>query len=88
MTKEQLQIESLILVALAKLFNEQSTYLIGELKNQTKMNFNIAVSATNNFVKGIETRLDDSEKDFLQNMVIVMNDGLTEMRTELNKKPL
>ena len=51
MTKEQLQIESLILVAIAKLFNEQSTYLIGELKNQTKMNFNIAVSAANNFVK-------------------------------------
>lgn len=54
MDAKKLQIESLILVALAKNFNEQGTYLIGELKAQTKFNFNVAMNATNNFVKGIE----------------------------------
>ena len=57
MTKEDLQIESLILVALAKNFNSQGTYLIGELKQQTKQNFNTATNATHNFVAGIEKNL-------------------------------
>ena len=64
MEKSQLQIESLILVALAKNFNSQGTYLIGELKAQTKFNFNVAMSATNNFVKSIEDKLGDNLQKF------------------------
>lgn len=36
MDAKKLQIESLILVALAKNFNSQGTYLIGELNNKQR----------------------------------------------------
>ncbi len=88
MEKSQLQIESLILVALAKHFNSQGTYLIGELKAQTKFNFNVAMSATNNFVKSIEDKLQPDEVKFLEDLVGVMDNALFEMRKELQtKKP-
>ena len=86
MDKYKLQIESLILVALAKHFNSQGTYLIGELKQQTKMNFNVAMSATNNFVNGIEKGLLPDEKKFLVDLVGVMDDALFEMRKDLDKQ--
>ncbi len=86
MTNEKLQIESLILVALAKNFNSQGTYLIGELKQQTKMNFNIAMNATNNFVNSIESRLDENEVKFLNELIGVMDDALCEMRKDLYSK--
>lgn len=86
MENSQLQIESLILVAIAKNFNSQGTYLIGELKAQTKFNFNVAMSSTNNFVKSIEDRLKPDEVKFLDELVGVMDNALFEMRKELNKK--
>ena len=86
MDAKKLQIESLILVALAKHFNSQGTYLIGELKQQTKMNFNIAMNATNNFVNGIEKGLLPDEKKFLDDLVGVMDDALFEMRKDLDKQ--
>ncbi|MCE2706935.1 MAG: hypothetical protein LW807_07655 [Proteobacteria bacterium] len=86
MNAKKLQIESLILVALAKHFNSQGTYLIGELKQQTKMNFNVAMSATNNFVNGIEKGLLPDEKKFLDDLVGVMDDALFEMRKDLDKQ--
>lgn len=86
MDAKKLQIESLILVALAKNFNEQGTYLIGELKAQTKFNFNVAMNATNNFVKGIEKGLLPDEAKFLEDLVGVMNDALYQMRLDLEKQ--
>lgn len=86
MDAKKLQIESLILVALAKNFNSQGTYLIGELKQQTKMNFNVAMSATNNFVAGIEKGLKEDERQFLNDLVGVMDDALYEMRKDLEKQ--
>lgn len=86
MDAKKLQIESLILVALAKNFNEQGTYLIGELKAQTKFNFNVAMNATNNFVKGIEKGLLPDEAKFLEDLVSVMNDALYQMRLDLEKQ--
>ena len=86
MDAKKLQIESLILVALAKNFNKQGTYLIGELKAQTKFNFNVAMNATNNFVKGIEKGLLEDESKFLEDLVGVMNDALYQMRLDLEKQ--
>ena len=87
MEQSKLQIESLILVAIAKHFNSQGTYLIGELKAQTKFNFNVAMSATNNFVKSIENNLQPDEVKFLEDLIGAMDDAMSEMRKELNKKP-
>jgi hypothetical protein len=86
MDAKKLQIESLILVAIAKHFNSQGSYLIGELKQQTKMNFNVAMSATSNFVKGIEMNLRPDEVKFLDDLVGVMDDALFEMRKDLDKQ--
>lgn len=85
MDTKKLQIESLILVALAKNFNSQGTYLIGELKQQTKQNFNIAMNATHNFVAGIEKNLQPEEVKFLEDLVGTMDDALSDMRKELYK---
>lgn len=85
MDTKKLQIESLILVALAKNFNSQGTYLIGELKQQTKQNFNIAMNATHNFVAGIEKNLQPEEVKFLEELVGTMDDALADMRKELHK---
>ena len=87
MDKAKLQIESLILVAIAKHFNSQGSYLIGELKAQTKFNFNVAMSATNNFVKAIENNLQPDEVKFLEDLIGAMDDAMSEMRKELNNKP-
>lgn len=57
--------EKVILVALAKLFSEQSTYIIGELKQQTKMRFNIAVSSVDSFINQIESNLSEDDKKTL-----------------------
>lgn len=86
MDAKKLQIESLILVALAKHFNSQGTYLIGELKQQTKQNFNIAMNATHNFVAGIEKNLKPEEVKFLEDLVGTMDDALADMRNELHKE--
>jgi len=86
MDAKKLQIESLILVALAKNFNSQGTYLIGELKQQTKQNFNIAMNATHNFVAGIEKNLQPEEVKFLEELVGTMDDALADMRKELHKE--
>jgi hypothetical protein len=86
MDKSKLQIESLILVAIAKHFNSQGTYLIGELKAQTKFNFNVAMNATNNFVKGIEVNLNPDEVKFLDDLIGAMDDAMSEMRKELEKQ--
>ena len=83
MTEKERQLESLLLVGIGRLFNEQSTYLIGELKHQTKMDFNIAVNAINTFVKGIENRLNDADKEFLEELTDCMHNGLADLRKDI-----
>jgi hypothetical protein len=86
MTNHERQRECLILVALGKVFTEQSTYLIGELKQQTKMDFNNSVNAVNTFVKGIERMLTKEDNEFLEVLTDAMNDGLFDLRKTLDGK--
>ena len=78
-----IQLDSLILVAIGKLYSEQSTYMIGEYKQKNKMNFNHSVNAIDTFVKGCEINLTDPEKEFLQEITDCMLNGLIEMKNEL-----
>jgi hypothetical protein len=87
MTTEEIQLETLILVAVGKLYSEQSTYLIKEYKQKTKFNFNVSVSGIDGFIKGIEANLTESEKAFLQELTDCMLNGLTDMKKELKPKP-
>ena len=86
MTEKERQLESLLLVGIGRLFNEQSTYLIGELKQQTKMDFNNSVNAVNTFVKGIERMLTKEDNEFLEVLTDAMNDGLFDLRKTLDGK--
>lgn len=84
MTQHERQRESLILVAIGKLYSEQSTYLINELKQQSKMEFNNSVKSVNTFVAGIEKRLNKEDNDLLQELTDAMHNGLTDLRKVLD----
>ena len=47
------------------------------------MDFNIAVNAINTFVRGIENRLNDSDKEFLEELTDCMHNGLTDLRKDI-----
>lgn len=78
--------EKVILVALAKLFSEQSTYVIGELKQQTKMRFGIAVNAVDSFVNQIEGNLSEYDKMTLELITDALHEGMAGLRKDLNEK--
>ncbi len=78
--------EKVILVELAKLLTEQSTYLLGELKQRPKMRYSNMVTATDAFVKEIEDSLSTDDKDHLQAITDALHDGMTDLRTDLKRK--
>lgn len=86
--KADLGSEKVILVALAKLFSEQSTYIQGELKQQTKMRFSIAVNAVDSFINQIETNLSDFDKQTLEIITDALHEGMTGLRKDLLDKQL
>lgn len=77
------QINILVLVAIAKLFNEQSTFLIGELEKDKKHWFNLSVNAADNFVKSIEKSLNDFDRETLEILTDSMHDGVSNLKKEL-----
>lgn len=83
--KVDLGTEKVILVALAKLFTEQSAYLQGELKQQTKMRFNIAVSSVDSFINQIESNLSDDDKKTLEIITDALHEGMKGLREDLTK---
>lgn len=85
MNKLDIEKEKVILIGIAKLFSDQSAYIIGELKQQEKMRFNIAVNAVDSFINEIEGKLSDNAKTTLEIITDSLNDGLTNFRKELNE---
>ena len=85
MTKQEFENNKLIVVAVAKLFSDQSTYLLNEMKHRAKYDFNLAINAADRFTQGIEAALSIEDKERLQVITDAFNNGLTEMRAELNK---
>jgi hypothetical protein len=83
MSRLNIEHEKVILIALAKLFSDQSAYVIGELKQQEKMRFNIAVNAVDSFINEIESKLSDHAASTLEILTASLNDGMTNLRNEL-----
>lgn len=79
LTKEQ-QLDLLIQCGVAKLFNENSSYLFGELKGEDKHWFKVAFNANNTFVNLIENRLDRENLITYTMLYEALNDGISEMR--------
>lgn len=71
-----------LLVALAKLFSDQSTRVIGELKQQQKMRFSIAVNAIDSFVAEVESKMNDTDKEDMQQLTDALNDFICDVRKQ------
>lgn len=83
MERIRIEDEKIILVALAKLFSEQSTYVIGELKQQQKFRFKVAVSAVDAFVNEIESKLSETSMKTLELITDALHGGMTGLRNDL-----
>lgn len=77
------EIDILILIGIAKLFSEQSTFLINELNREKKQWFNNSVNAIDNFIRLIENDLNDHNKKTLLILTESLNDGIQDLRNVL-----
>lgn len=71
-----------LLVALAKVWSDQSTRVLGELKQQQKMRFNIAVNSIDSFINEIESKMNPTDKQDLQELTDALNDFLQDVRKQ------
>lgn len=71
-----------LLVALFKLCSDQSTRVIGELKQQQKMRFNIAVNAIDSFVNEVESKMNDNDKEDMQQLTDALNEFIGDVRKQ------
>ena len=83
MNPKQLQLETLLFVAMAKMLSEQSTVLIGELQRETKMRFNNVVKPAEVFIKHVESTISEFDKETLTILTDSLHDGIAGLRKEL-----
>lgn len=77
------QIDRVILVSVAKLFSDQSTFLIGDFNREKKQSFNRAVKAVDDLVRHIESDICDYNKETLLLLTESLNDGIQDLRKQL-----
>jgi len=73
-----------LLVALAKLFSDQSTRVIGELKQQQKLRFNIACNSIDSFISEVESKMSDTDKEDMQDLTDALNEFIGDVREQFN----
>lgn len=71
-----------LLVALAKLFSDQSTRVIGELKQQQKLRFNIACNSIDSFVSEVESKMNEQDKEDMQQLTDALNEFIGDVRKQ------
>ena len=74
-----------LLVALAKLFSDQSTRVIGELKQQQKMRFSIAVNSIDSFINEVESKMNDEDKEDMQQLTDALNEFISDVRKQFEE---
>ncbi len=77
--------EKQLLVALFKLCSDQSTRVIGELKQQQKMRFNIAVNAIDSFVSEVESKMNEQDKEDMQQLTDALNEFIGDVRNQFSE---
>lgn len=82
LTKQQ-QCDLLIQCGIAKLFNENSTYLLGELTGDSKHWFKTALNANNNLINTVEKRLNSENLETYTLLYEALNDGIAKLRKDL-----
>ncbi len=80
MTKDETAINTVILIAIGKLYSEQATMLTGELKQRKKQVFNSSVQEVDMFVKHFEKLLQPEEIIMIQNITDEFHAVFNEMR--------
>lgn len=71
-----------LLVALFKLCSDQSTRVIGELKQQQKMRFHIAVNAIDSFISEVESKMNEQDKEDMQELTDALNEFIGDVRKQ------
>ena len=85
MTWQEKTINTLVLVSIGKCYSEQSTYLTNELKQRPKQAFNLSVKAIETFIKEIEDKLTEQEKELLQKLTDDFHNLLTDIRKQIKE---
>lgn len=88
MSKLDIKTEKILLLALAKMWTEQSTYIQGELKQQVKFRFSVAQNGIDSFINEIESKMSDELKEDLQAITDCLHEGMTGLRKDLLDKQL
>jgi len=81
MTPQEKVKQVLVVVAMGKMFTEQTTFLIGELKQKPKQDFNIMVLGIDKWIGTIEKNLNEEEMKLLQELT----DSFHEIAMEIRK---
>lgn len=84
----KLQLDSMLLVAIGKLYSAQSAYMINEYKQQNKMYFNNSINAIDTFVKSIESKLTKEEIEFLEDVSDELMNGIISIKKDLDVEPV
>lgn len=72
----------LLMVALCKMTTEHSSFLIGELKQKPKQDFNNMVRSLDTFVWSVEKNLTEIEKEYLGSITDELHNLITILRKE------
>ena len=80
MSDKEIAVNTVLLIAIGKLYSEQATMLTGELKQRKKQLYNNSVEAIDKFVKEVEKLLQPDEIEQLQNVTDGFHDALNELR--------
>ena len=88
MTWQEKVVHTLTLVAIGKCFNEQSTYLTGELKQRPKQTFNLAVKSIDTFIGEIEKSLTQDELKVLEGLTDEFHELLKQIRKQIHEESL
>lgn len=88
MTEEELSTERLIFAALLRAATEQSTYMIGTLKMQMKVDFKNLTAQMDRFVKSIEKQMEwkPAGLEYFELITDYYHNFNIELRDKLNKK--
>lgn len=86
MKPEEKEAARLMFIALLKAISEHATIITGEFKMTLKYDFNNLILQCDRLVIDLERRLNDSQKEYIQNVTDVYHNINIEMRKEAVKK--
>ena len=81
MNQKDIARETAILIAIGKLYSEQSTMLTKELKQRQKQVFNQSVQAVDLFVNHVEKLLQPDEVKLIENIVDEFHNVFNQIRS-------